>query len=116
MIEGYIVRNGLDAPDDPQAALRDGFAQPLITELEVRTAGITSVIWAAGYSFDFDLIKLPVTDGDGFPIQQRGVTAYPGLYFAGLTWLPAQKSGLLLGVGEQAAHIADHIANHKQDA
>lgn len=84
---------------------------PCKDELDVREAGITTVIWAAGYRFDFSLVKLPVTDSDGFPVQQRGVTSYPGLYFIGLPWLHAQKSGLLLGVGEDAAFIAEHIAN-----
>mgnify|MGYP003377405076 FL=1 len=90
--------------------LRDGFAQPQITEMDVQQAGIGSVIWAAGYSFDFGLVKLPVTDTDGFPVQQRGVTAYPGLYFMGLPWLHTQKSGLLMGVGDDAAFIAASIA------
>ena len=92
------------------AGFRDGFDEAVITDLDMRAAGITSVIWAPGYSFDFSLVKLPVTDSDGFPVQQRGVTAYPGLYFVGLPWLHTQKSGLLLGVGEDAAFIAEHIA------
>jgi putative flavoprotein involved in K+ transport len=116
LIDGYIARNGLDAPQDRRVALRDGYGQPVITELDVRAAGITSVIWAAGYGFDFSLVKLPVTDGDGFPVQQRGVAIYPGLYFVGLPWLPAQKSGQLLGVGENAAYVAAHITNRKQEA
>ncbi len=113
LIDGYIARNGLDAPPERLPVLRDGFDQPQITELDVRAAGIMTVVWAAGYSFDFDLVKLPVTDGDGFPVQQRGVTAYPGLYFVGLPWLHTPKSGLLLGVGEDAAYIATHIVNRK---
>jgi putative flavoprotein involved in K+ transport len=110
MIDGYIARAGLVAPEGRPAALRDGYDQPIITELDVRAAGITMIIWAAGYTFDFSLVRLPVTDGDGFPVQQRGVTSYPGLYFVGLPWLHTQKSGLLLGVGEDAAFIAEHIA------
>ncbi len=109
MIDGYIQRQGLDAPGERPAVLRDGFAQPILTELDVAQAGITSVIWAAGYDFDFDLVKLPVTDSDGFPHQARGVTDFPGLYFMGLPWLHMQKSGLLMGVGEDAAYVARHI-------
>jgi putative flavoprotein involved in K+ transport len=63
-----------------------------------------------GYTFDFGLVKLPVLDSDGFPIQRRGVTEYPGLYFVGLPWLYTQKSGLLLGVGEVSEFIASAIA------
>lgn len=109
MIDGYIARQGLEAPGERPAVLRDGYAQPILTELDVAQAGITSVIWAAGYDFDFDLVKLPVTDSDGFPRQARGVTDYPGLYFVGLPWLHTQRSGLLMGVGEDAHFIAEHI-------
>jgi putative flavoprotein involved in K+ transport len=53
---------------------------------------------------------LPIVDSDGYPIQQRGVTACPGLYFVGLPWLYKMKSGHLLGVGEDAEYIAATIA------
>lgn len=62
-----------------------------------------------GYSFDFSLVRLPTFDADGFPVQQRGVTPYAGLYFIGMPWMPWMKSGQLLGVGESAEHIAAHI-------
>ena len=110
LIDGYIAKNGLDAPEERLPELRDGFDQAVITELDVRTAGITTVIWAAGYRFDFSWVKLPVCDEDGYPVQERGVTRYPGLYFVGLPWLHTRKSGLLLGVGEDAEYIAGRIA------
>jgi putative flavoprotein involved in K+ transport len=56
------------------------------------------------------MIKLPVTDGDGFPIQTRGVSAFPGLFFVGLPWLHTAKSGLIYGLREDASYIADRIA------
>lgn len=110
MIDGYVARAGLDAPGERPPVLRYGYAGDEIAQLDLARAGVTSLIWAAGYRFDFDLVKLPVTDEFGFPIQQRGVTAYPGLYFVGLPWLHTQQSGLLVGVGDDAAFIAEHIA------
>ncbi|MBP1704250.1 MAG: dependent oxidoreductase [Chloroflexi bacterium] len=89
MIDAYIARAGLDAPEESLPVLRDGFDAEIITELDLHKAGITSIIWAMGYRFDFSLVKLPVFDGDGYPVQQRGVTDYPGLYFVGLPWLSA---------------------------
>ncbi|MEK6572781.1 MAG: FAD-dependent oxidoreductase, partial [Chloroflexota bacterium] len=71
------------------------------------------IIWAMGYKWDFSLVKLPVFDDDGYPVQQRGATQYPGLYFLGLHWLRTRKSALLLGVGEDAAHVAAHIASRQ---
>ena len=54
-------------------------------------------------------MRLPVSDRNGFLIQTAGATAYPGLYFVGLPWLPAAKSALLYGVGDNARFITDHI-------
>ncbi len=110
MIDGYIEKTGLDAPLEAVPQLRDGFDTDEQTELDLQTAGITTIIWAMGYSFDFSLVQLPIFDDDGYPVQQRGVTNYPGLYFLGLHWLHTAKSTLLLGVGEDAAYAAEHIA------
>jgi putative flavoprotein involved in K+ transport len=110
LIDGYIAKKCLDAPEERLPELRDGFDQAVITDLDVRNAGITSVIWAAGYRLDFSWVKVPTFDEDGYPVQQRGVTRYPGLYFVGLPWLHTRKSGLLLGVGEDAEYVASRIA------
>jgi putative flavoprotein involved in K+ transport len=39
----------------------------------------------------------------------RGVTDYDGLYFLGMPWLHSRRSGILFGVGDDAAYIAQHI-------
>ena len=109
MIDQFIEKNGISAPPESLPQHRDGYAGEEITELDLKSAGINTILWAIGYDFDYSLIKLPVTDEDGYPIQQRGVTAYPGLYFVGLSWLHKRKSPLLMGVGEDADYIASHI-------
>ncbi len=111
MVDNYIAQNGLDTPIDTLPELRDGYGAEEILELDLHSAGIGTVIWAMGYRFDFNLVYLPIFDSDGFPIQQRGVTDAPGLYFVGLPWLHTQKSGLLVGVGEDAEYIANRIAS-----
>ena len=113
-VDAYIVQNGLDAPEERLSELRDGYASKQILELDLESTGITCVVWATGYTFDFSLVKLPVFDEDGYPVQRRGVTDYPGLYFVGLRWLHTFASGLIAGVGEDAAHIARHIQDDGQ--
>lgn len=108
-IDDYIEENGLDAPTEDLPAMRDGYQAEEIIELDLNSAGITSIIWATGYKFDFSLVKLPTFDEDGYPLQERGVTPYPGLYFVGLPFLHTAKSGLLFGVAEDAAHLANAI-------
>ena len=115
-VDAHVAQTRMVAPEETLPALTDGFAQPILTELDLKAAGITNVIWATGYDFDFSIVRLPVVDGDGFPIQTRGVTAYAGLFFVGLPWLHTAKSGLIYGVGEDASYIADRIAERRDQA
>jgi len=109
-VDAYVAATGMAAPEEKLPVLCDGFAAPLLTRLDLAAAGITSVVWATSYRFDFSMVRLPVFDADGYPIQHRGVTAWPGLFFVGLPWLRNAKSGLIYGVGNDAAHIARTIA------
>jgi putative flavoprotein involved in K+ transport len=112
-VDEYIAKNGLDDPIENLQELRDGYKADLIPEIDLKSVGITSVIWATGYKFDFNPVKLSVFDEDGYPIQKRGVTEYPGLFFVGLPFLHTIKSGLLAGVGDDAAHVVSMITNQK---
>jgi putative flavoprotein involved in K+ transport len=115
MVDEYIVRVGLPAPPETVPQLRDGYEQEVITELNLEGAGISTIIWAIGYSFDFSFVKLPVVDAHGYPRQKRGVTEYEGLYFLGMPWLHSRRSGILFGVGDDAAYLAAHIANRNAE-
>jgi len=105
MIDKYIEANGVNASQEPLPDLQDGYSVEIITELDLKAANINTIIWAMGYTFDYGLVKLPVTDEDGFPIQNGGVTQYPGLYFVGMNWLSKRKSAILIGVNEDVEHI-----------
>jgi putative flavoprotein involved in K+ transport len=85
-------------------------------ELDLRAAGVSTVIWASGFSYDFGWVHLPVfaeidSSSRREPIHQCGVTNIPGLYFIGLPWLSKHKSSLMAGVGDDAAFLAHHIAS-----
>ena len=115
-VDAYVASTGMSAPAEMLPVLRDGFDQRILTELDLAAAGVTNVIWATGYTFDFSMIALPVTDDDGFPVQTRGVSAFPGLFFVGLPWLHIAKSGMIFGVGEDSLYIADRIAERRDES
>ena len=86
-----------------------------ITTLDIARAGISTIIWANGFRYDFDWIDLPIFAGGinalgRAPLHKRGITDVPGVYFLGLPWLYKYKSALLHGVGEDAEHLAEHSA------
>jgi putative flavoprotein involved in K+ transport len=110
-IDQYAQRAGL--PGRPA----DGWPVPALPpprrlpggELDLRSAGITSLVWACGFRADFGWIRPPIQSEHGFPEHRRGVTGLPGLYVLGLPWLHKWKSATLLGAGEDAQFIAEHI-------
>ena len=110
--DAYIKRNGLDLPPDEDAkkliANPECVDKP-IRELQLKSAGINSVIWATGYRNDFDWLQADVFDHEGKPVHQRGVTSQQGIYFLGLPWLSRRGSSFIWGVWHDAKYIADHI-------
>jgi putative flavoprotein involved in K+ transport len=110
MVDGYIQANGINAPAEELPELRDGYDQPVVEAFDVEANGITTIIWATGYTHDYGFVKLPILDQDAFPIQTRGVSPHVGLYFVGMPFMPSLKSGVLAGVGEFAEYIAAQVA------
>ena len=82
------------------------------TTLALNREGVATVLWAGGFRPSFSWIDAPIFDELGFPRATWGVSEVPGLAFVGLPWLHTRKSPLLLGVGEDAAHVADAIVAH----
>jgi len=109
-IDEYIAMNGIDAPEDDlvQVGWRPSSMPPT---LDLRQAGISSVIYGTGFYFDFGWIDLPVFDERGYPRYERGVTEIPGFYFVGLHWLHTQGSGLFYQVGRDAGYVVDHLCH-----
>lgn len=121
LVDEYVIKTSMAVSEESQS-LRD-MAEPKevsnpISELDLKTSGITSIIWATGFRYDLDWVKLPIFNDTGDPVHRRGVTSFPGIYFLGLRWLYKRKSFFLImsGPAEDAAYLAEHIkAREKQD-
>jgi putative flavoprotein involved in K+ transport len=108
----YAEAAGLDLPEHPLRAREGSTHGASELELKLKREGVTTVLWAGGFRPAFSWIDISVFDELGFPRARRGVTDTRGLYFVGLPWLHTRKSPLFLGVGDDAAHIADAIVAH----
>jgi putative flavoprotein involved in K+ transport len=113
MMDDYAESSRMTLPNDSR---EDDLARHLppqsqsIREIDIKTAGINSIVWCSGFRYDFAWVKLPILGEMGEPRHVRGVTNYPGLYFLGLRRTYAISSALLAGVGNDAAFIAEYIA------
>jgi putative flavoprotein involved in K+ transport len=111
--DGYITRNGLDLPEEPQARLLaadpDCLTSPIL-ELDLAAAGVNSIIWATGFAYDYSWLQVDAFDENGKPNHQRGISSEPGVYFLGLPWLSRRGSSFIWGVWHDAKYLADQIA------
>lgn len=113
-IDAYIAANGLTAPEpepdpyEPPMPDLDGSDQ--LERFDLEAEGVSTVIWCVGFGGDFSWIHHDVLGERGLPIHDAGVSAVKGLYFVGFPWLSKRKSGILLGVCEDAGRIVDEIA------
>ena len=116
-VDAFIEKNGIASPP-PTAEELDGEPResdrlvPHRPSIDLLDENVTTIVWATGFSYDFSWIDFPVCDETGYPVTDRGATSVPGLYFMGLNWMVTRKSGLLYGVGDDARHVAAHIAEY----
>ncbi|HET6416644.1 MAG TPA: hypothetical protein VFG22_10155, partial [Polyangiales bacterium] len=80
------------------------------TELELRDAGISSVLWATGYRRRYPWLQVPVLNIRGEIIHDAGVTPAAGLYVLGLNFQRTRKSSFIDGVGDDARAVAEHLS------
>ena len=105
VIDRYIERAEIDAPPAETEAFTH---QPqALSDLDLRRAGISTIIWATGYALDYRWIDAPVLDEANYPRNERGVAAAPGLYFLGLLWQHSQASASLIGPGLDGPYLLD---------
>ncbi len=111
--DAYVVQAGLLLPEEPEARIigpdPECVNHPTL-ELDLKKAGISTIIWATGYGTDYDWLKVDAFDDRGRPVHRRGISDVSGLYFIGLPWLSRRGSSFIWGVWHDAKFVADHIA------
>jgi putative flavoprotein involved in K+ transport len=113
LIEHFIAENHLNVPlpePDP-ADERDTNATCACSmrELDLKKEDIRSIVWATGFTADFSYLKGRAIDDNGKPVHRNGISNVAGLYFVGLPWLRKRKSGIINGIAEDAAFIAEGV-------
>jgi putative flavoprotein involved in K+ transport len=115
--DAYVANNGLDLPEEPEARKIGPDPACLtdpIRELNLAKAGVTSIVWATGYSVDYSWLELDAFDAKGKPKHKRGVSGELGLYFLGLPWQTRRGSSFIWGVWHDAKFLADRIASQQK--
>jgi putative flavoprotein involved in K+ transport len=113
-VDDYVTNNGLEAPEEREPEVNSNITKEIsipVSHLNLKDAGVSGIVWATGFRYDFDWVKLPIFDDGGEPVHRRGVTQFPGIYFLGLRWLYKRKSAFLLRASgaEDATYLAEQI-------
>jgi putative flavoprotein involved in K+ transport len=106
---GALPAEEADPADAPAPDLYDASGPE---ELDLRSSEVGAIIWCTGFTGDFGWLRLPVLDDRGMPIHEGGVSRVPGLCFLGFPWLRRRKSGIIFGIAEDAASIAEAVGQH----
>jgi putative flavoprotein involved in K+ transport len=107
LLQSELPARGFAAPDLPEP---EPFTARGLTELPAAAVG--AVIFTSGFRPDYRAwVDFPVFDDVGFPLTTDGSTAVPGLHFCGVHFMSRRSSALLMGVGQDAAGVAQAVAN-----
>jgi putative flavoprotein involved in K+ transport len=111
-IDAHIVDYGLQTAVVDAAARVPFLAQGDAITLDLRREGIRSVVWATGYVRRYPWLKAPVLDHRGEISHRGGVTASPGLFVLGLTYLRRRRSSFIDGCALDARDLAPLVKTH----
>jgi putative flavoprotein involved in K+ transport len=106
-IDDFIEETQIAADTPDRRAPIDVPKAPV--EIDLRGAGISTVLWATGYRRQYPWLRVPVLDVRGEIIHEGGLTPAPGLYALGLNFQRTRKSSFIDGVGHDAQALAAHI-------
>jgi putative flavoprotein involved in K+ transport len=112
LIDEFIRNSGYEMPAneaDPDDLPDELFCPDDINSLDLFENQISSIIWTCGFVSDFSFLRIPVFDTNGNIRHNEGISTIEGLYFLGLPWLRKRKSGIVMGIKEDAEFIASHL-------
>ena len=108
-IDRYVVTTGLEHEVLPAAPIPPIILRGGPHALDLRSAGISTVVWATGFHYRYPWLRVPVVDALGEIEQYRGVTSAPGLYVIGLRFMHRRDSQFIDGARHDAQTITEHL-------
>jgi putative flavoprotein involved in K+ transport len=82
------------------------------TELDIAAQGVSTVLLCTGMRQDTTWLPADILETTGTLKHEQGATPYPGVYAVGIPWLTHRGSGILYGIGTDAARIAERVKHY----
>ncbi len=109
-VDRYVDRAGLTREVWDGVRPRPVRVPTTPARLDLRAAGIGTVLLATGYRPEYPWLRLPITTPDGHLRQHRGITPAPGVYVVGQRFQHRRDSGFIDGARHDAHAVVAHLA------
>jgi len=97
----------IDAPRRFEPTVRDVLPT---TSIDIRDAGIQTILWATGYRPDYSWLNVDVLDRKGRIRHDGGVAQdSPGMYLLGANLLRRRRSSFINGAAHDTAELSEHL-------
>jgi putative flavoprotein involved in K+ transport len=108
-IDGHIAARGLAHDVLPREHSHVSPPVDAPRRLDLRRAGVSTVIWATGHRRAYPWLDLPSALANGELVHRYGITPIPGLYVLGQRFQRTRRSNFLDGVGADAVEVTRHL-------
>ena len=99
---------GVELVEARTTGVQDG--KPVLAD--GRVLDVANVLWCTGFRTDYGWIDPRIElDEQGWPVQYRGVSSMPGVFFMGVLFQYAFTSMNIYGVGRDAEYVVDRVAD-----
>jgi putative flavoprotein involved in K+ transport len=78
-------------------------------ELDLRAAGVSTILWSTGFTGAFDFLAPELKGADGLPLIDARRGPVDGLHYIGFPWLTSRGSGVIPGAAVDAVPIAKAV-------
>jgi len=113
-IDAYIAARDLTDTVPPPEYINPSTPIEAPRCIDLRRAGVSTVIWATGHRRSYPWLHLPALDSNGEFAHRHGVTPIPGLYVLGQRFQRTRRSNFLDGVGADAVAVTGHLLARKR--
>ena len=80
--------------------------------VNLKSGEVRTVLWATGFTPEFDYLDVDVFDRKGQLRHEGGVTPAPGIFALGLPLLNTRASSFIYGAERDVTRIAQHLQAH----
>jgi putative flavoprotein involved in K+ transport len=108
-IDHFIDSAGLEGEVLPKVPVPPVSVSSQLDAIDLKAAGISTVVWATGFRHQYPWLRVPVLDRHGDVRQYRGITPAPGLYVIGQRFMHRRDSSFVDGARHDARIICEDV-------